>query len=58
MADAGTVRNRAKLEGTVANARGWLAIREAQSFDSFLWQFTDGKTKINRWRSIGELPAE
>ena len=44
MNDAGIVRNRAKIEGTIANARGFLAIlEEGQSFDSYLWQFTDGR---------------
>ena len=37
MNDAGIVRNRAKIEGTIANARGFLAIlEEGQSFDSYL----------------------
>ena len=59
MNDAGIVRNRAKIEGTIANARGFLAIlEEGQSFDSYLWQFTDGRTIKNAHRSLDDLPAQ
>ena len=43
LADAAIVRNRAKIEATVANARGVVAIaREAGSFDAWLWGHLDG----------------
>ncbi len=43
LADAAIVRNRAKIEATVANARGVVAIaREAGSFDGWLWDQLDG----------------
>jgi DNA-3-methyladenine glycosylase I len=45
MQDAGIVRNRLKIEGSVLNARAFLAARdEFGSFDRFLWQYTGGKT--------------
>ena len=45
MQDAGIVRNRLKIEGSVLNARAFLeAQEEFGSFDRFIWQFTDGKT--------------
>jgi DNA-3-methyladenine glycosylase I len=45
MNDAGIVRNRLKIEGSVLNARAFLsAQKEFGSFDTFIWQFTDGKT--------------
>jgi len=45
MQDAGIVRNRLKIEGSVLNARAFLAAREEfGSFDAFIWQFTGGKT--------------
>src|SRR6185312_4575447 len=41
MQDAGIVRNRLKIEGSVLNARAFLAIqKEFGSFDKFIWQFT------------------
>ena len=45
MQDAGIVRNRLKVEGSVLNARAFLAAKdEFGSFDKFIWQFTGGKT--------------
>ena len=59
MQDAGIVRNRAKIESTVANAKAFLAIRkEFGTFNRFVWQFVDGEPKINRWRSMKQLPAK
>jgi len=57
--DAGIVRNRAKIESTVANAKAFLAIREEfGTFNRFVWRFVDGEPKINRWRSMKQLPAK
>jgi DNA-3-methyladenine glycosylase I len=59
MQDAGIVRNRAKIEGTVANARGFLRIEEDEGgFSPFLWQFVGGQTRRNSWRSLRQIPAE
>ena len=59
MADAGIVRNRAKIEGTILNARGYLAILdEWGSFDRYIWRFTDGRTIRNARRRLADLPAE
>jgi len=58
LADAGIIRNRVKIEATIANARAFLAVqREFGSFDHFIWQFTRGRTKKNRWRTLRQLPA-
>src|SRR5436190_843449 len=57
--DAGIVRNRAKIEGAVGSARAWLQIMEkGPSFSKLLWDFCDGRPKINRFRSISQVPAE
>ncbi|MGI6245483.1 MAG: DNA-3-methyladenine glycosylase I [Pseudochelatococcus sp.] len=58
MLDAGIVRNRAKIEGTVASARVWLAIQERGSFSDFLWDFVDGRPVVNRFSTRKEVPAE
>ena len=48
MADAGIVRNRAKIQAAIQNAGVFLAIRkEFGSFDRYLWGFTDGKVILN-----------
>jgi len=59
MADAGIVRNRAKIEATIGNARGWLEIMaEGDGFSAFLWDFVDGTPKVNHWQSLSNVPAE
>jgi DNA-3-methyladenine glycosylase I len=56
LADPAIVRNRLKVESTVANAR---AIRDLDgSFDELLWSFVDGAPKVNHWRRLSDLPAE
>jgi DNA-3-methyladenine glycosylase I len=44
MKDAGIVRNRLKIESTVANAKAFLAVqKEFGSFDAYIWRFEDAK---------------
>jgi DNA-3-methyladenine glycosylase I len=57
--DTGIVRNRLKVESTVANARAVLAVREELgSFDAYLWGFVGGAPIVERRRSLAEVPAE
>ena len=59
MNDAGIVRNRAKIEATIANARAFLAVRrEHRTFDRYVWQFVGGRPVQNAWRRLGQCPAE
>jgi DNA-3-methyladenine glycosylase I len=59
MQDAGIVRNRAKIEGAVASARAYLKIMDSgPGFSTFLWDFLDGRPKLNNFRSIKQVPAE
>ena len=58
MEDAGIIRNRAKIAGSVLSARAYLGLSERQSFSDFLWAFVDGKPLQNAWRERGEVPAE
>jgi DNA-3-methyladenine glycosylase I len=55
MADAGIVRNRAKIEAFIGNARAFL---ETDDFAGLMWSFVDGRPIDNRWREMGEVPAE
>jgi DNA-3-methyladenine glycosylase I len=58
LANPGIVRNRLKVQSTVTNARAFLDVqREAGSFDQFVWRFVGGSPRINRRRSLRELPA-
>jgi DNA-3-methyladenine glycosylase I len=44
LGDPGIVRNRLKVEGTVKNARAFLAVqKEFGSFDAYVWGFKDAK---------------
>jgi DNA-3-methyladenine glycosylase I len=59
LADPSIVRNRLKIESAVANARATLAVREELgSLDAYLWGFLGGAPRVNRWRTIREVPAE
>jgi DNA-3-methyladenine glycosylase I len=56
--DPGIVRNRLKIEAAIKNARVVLAIiEELGSFDAYLWRFVDGRPRVNRWRSLADVPA-
>ena len=58
LADAGIVRNKAKVQASITNARAFLAVKEEfGSFDAYIWQFTGGKTLRNTWTSMAEVPA-
>jgi DNA-3-methyladenine glycosylase I len=59
LAEPAIVRNRLKVESTVANARALLALREAgETLDGLLWGFVGGQPRRNRWRTLAELPAQ
>ncbi|CAN7155865.1 DNA-3-methyladenine glycosylase I [Trinickia sp. LjRoot230] len=50
VSDASIVRNRAKIEAAIVNARAVLAIRaEHGSLANFVWSFVDGKPIQNNW---------
>ena len=59
MADAGIVRNRAKIEGTILGARAWLDIEaKGPGFSTLLWSYVDGKPIINRPATVKDVPAQ
>ena len=56
--DPGIIRNRAKVESTVRNAKAFLEVQEEfGSFDSYIWGFVGGRTLVNSWRRTAQLPA-
>ena len=58
LGDAGIVRNRAKIEASIGNAKAFLAIaREKGSFDAYLWEWTGGRPLVGRWKTLSEIPA-
>jgi DNA-3-methyladenine glycosylase I len=58
MADAGIVRNRAKILGTIEGAKAWLALAEGPGLSRHLWDRIDGRAVQNRFTSMEEVPAE
>ena len=58
LADAGIVRNRAKIEATIANARATLALRRAGTpLHELVWSFAP-PPRAERATSADELPAQ
>ena len=59
MLDAGIVRNRAKIESAIDNARALLELeRGGIGFVDLLWSFVGGHARQNAFARTGELPAE
>jgi len=56
--DPGIIRNRLKVQSAVTNARAMLRVQEEfGSFDRYIWQFTGGAPRINRFQSMKQIPA-
>ena len=59
MADAGIVRNRAKITATIGNAQGYLAMQKGgEDFSEYLWGFVGGEPIRNSWKSWQDIKAE
>ena len=57
--NAGIIRNQLKIRATVKNAKAYILIRkEFGTFNKYIWQFTDGQTIQNKWKTLKEIPAE
>src|SRR5690606_8943281 len=57
--DAGIIRNRLKIEAAVNNAKCFLNIqKEFGSFDQYVWSFSGGKTIVNHYKNLSEIPAK
>jgi DNA-3-methyladenine glycosylase I len=59
LANEGIVRNRLKISAAIDNAKAFLAIqKEFGSFDAYIWQFVGGEPKINKRKTLTQIPAE
>jgi DNA-3-methyladenine glycosylase I len=56
LGDAGIVRHRGKIEAVIDNARATLTLE--LSLSELLWSFVDGEPRVNRWRTVTEVPAQ
>jgi DNA-3-methyladenine glycosylase I len=58
VSDSRIIRNRQKIAATIGNAKAFLNIQEHHgSFDRYVWQFVGGRPKVNRWKTLADLPA-
>lgn len=56
--DPSIIRNRAKIQSTIGNARRYLEVQEEfGSFSDYIWRFVGGKPKVNKWRRQSDVPA-
>lgn len=56
--DEGIIRNRLKILAAVENAKAFLKVqKEFGTFDRYIWQFTGGKTIVNKHKSTADIPA-
>jgi len=59
LADSGIVRNRLKIESTIANARAIEALKkQGVALHELLWSFVGDEPIVNRWKALSELPAK
>jgi DNA-3-methyladenine glycosylase I len=58
LADAGIIRNRAKILAAIHNAQRFFEVRkEFKTFSRYIWGFVDSKPIHNRFRKLSELPS-
>jgi DNA-3-methyladenine glycosylase I len=57
--DPAIVRNRLKVESTIANAKATLAVQLGfGSLDAYLWSFVDGSPIVGGWAGMGDIPSQ
>ena len=55
----GIIRNKLKVNAFITNAQAYLSFKEGLgSFSDYLWTFVGGSPMVNRFQSVGELPAQ
>jgi DNA-3-methyladenine glycosylase I len=58
MANAGIIRNGAKIRATIANAAKFMEVqKEFGSFDAYMWSWVGGKPIIHELRELKEYPV-
>jgi DNA-3-methyladenine glycosylase I len=57
MADAGIVRNRAKIEAAPALARAYLDLQGKGGFARHIWSFVDGRPIVHPRKTLADIPA-
>lgn len=56
--DPGVIRNRAKIDSVVTNARAFISLVEREgSFDDYVWSRVGGRPVVHEFSSMAEVPA-
>jgi len=59
MADTGIIRNRAKIEAAVSNAKTYLDMKESgRGLSVFFWDCVDGQPLQNNFKTFADIPAK
>lgn len=58
MQNTGIIRNKLKIQSLRKNAIAYLEIEKSESFSDYLWQFVNGRTVANAWRTMKQVPTE
>lgn len=59
MENKGIVRNKLKINSIVKNAKAYLVIeQQGQPFSDYIWSFVGGKTMVNRYTNMLDIPTE
>ncbi len=57
--NAGIIRNKLKITSTLINAQAFIEIqKEFGSFDKYIWNYVNGKTINNNFKSLEQVPAK
>lgn len=63
LADPGIIRNKLKVNAFIVNAQLFLDMQARArngvepTFSEFLWSFVGGEPKLNKWRTMQQVPA-
>jgi DNA-3-methyladenine glycosylase I len=58
VSDPGIIRHRQKIESAIGNGAALLRVQEEMgTFDTYIWDFVGGTRVVNRWKSMGQVPA-
>ena len=58
LGDSGIIRNKAKIQSTIKNAKAFLDVAEEfGSFAGYLWNFVDDRPIVNSWTELSQVPS-
>jgi len=58
LGNSGIIRNKAKIQSTIRNAKAFLNVAEEfGTFAEYLWRFVDNRPIVNAWTDLSQIPA-